>query len=615
MVVGRDIVAAWVRSEYAGDTTSIRAEDTHAEQTKSNAYEEDHATMRPWANKSVYLGLLGLLLIVFGTCLYLFCPTLFYYILQKELPLTPTSKAFEVWNDTSSLPPMYLKIHFFNWTNPEELTIRGQRPILNQVGPYVFREIREKVNVTFHPENQTVSYFLRRWWFFEPDLTNGSLDDTITQLNTVAISAKHKVRYWEEVLQSSLSFMLSSSKVHTTKTVNELLFTGYDDPLIKLGRLMGMGLDVPPFNKFGWFYMRNGSTMFDGHYNMDTGVGDIGEFGVLRKWNYKDTTKFFKSPCNVVEGSAGEFWPPYRQKDEIVLFSGDLCRPLTYEYAQTTYHMGVKGYRYVLGEKTLGNNTRRRYPHEQAKYIEQTTTTEDFFEAEHSAEVTDSPDTDPDVVNVGNCFCNGKCTPAGLMNVSSCRYGAPVFVSLPHFHKADPGLKDRFLGLHPDEEQHDFSITLEPTTGIPLKVSANMQLNVLLEPSKTVSLFKQVPRIYFPVMWFSLEVEATEEFVDDLRKLLSLSDVFLYAGAILILAGFLVIFALALLYLLNKQQTGSMNGKSATISSSTGDKSELMYVDKNACNEDGNARNDRRLYQSSIECFNMDLQSKLQHRK
>ncbi|XP_076173959.1 protein croquemort [Ptiloglossa arizonensis] len=567
--------------------------------------------MRPWRNKSVGLGLLGLLLIVFGTCVYFFWPALFHHFLQKELPLSPTSKAFNVWNDTSSLPPIYFKIRFFNWTNPEDLTVRGTKPILEEVGPYVFREVREKANVTFHPDNHTVSYFHRRWWYFAPELSNGSLNDRITQLNIVAISAKHKIRYWEEMLQSTLSYMLTSSKVYATKTVDELLFTGYDDSLIKLGRLAGMGVDVPPFDKFGWFYTRNGSTMFDGHYNMDTGARDIGEFGVLRKWNYRDTTRYFKSPCNLVEGSAGEFWPPYRTKDEIVLFSGDLCRPLTYEYAESVDHMGLEGYRYVLGEKTLGNDTRRRYPHEQAKYIERTTTTEDFFEAEHSAESTESPDEeDPDVVNIGNCFCNGRCTPVGLMNVSACRYGAPVFVSLPHFHKADLDLRDKFVGLNPDEGRHDFSITLEPTTGIPLKVSAQLQLNVLLEPSKTVSLFKQVPTLYFPVMWFSLEVEATEKLVGNLKALLSLSDVFAYVGAVLVLAGFLVVFTVTLLYLLNRQRASSIvSGKPI------GNKSESVYLDKNTENEDGHARNDRRLYPSSIECFNMDLQSKIQHRK
>lgn len=574
--------------------------------------------MRPWTNKSVGLGLLGLLLIVTSTCLYFFLPVIFHHILQKEMPLTPTSKAFEVWNDTSTLPPMYLRIRFFNWTNPQELRIKGTKPILEEVGPYVFREIRQKVNVTFHPENNTVSYFYRRWWYFVPELTNGSLSDPIMQLDTVAISAKHKVRHRDEIMQSTLSFLLASSSVNTMKTVGELLFDGYDDTLIKLGRLATMGEDIPPFDKFGWFYMRNGSTMFDGHFNMDTGAADIGQFGVLKKWNNKDTTGFFRSPCNIVEGSAGEFWPPYRRKDEIVLFSGDLCRPLTYEYTESTLHNGLEGYRYLLSEKTLGNNTKRRYPHEQAKFFEPTTTTEDFFEAEHSSEVTDSPDEDPDVVNIGNCYCNGKCTPVGLLNVSSCRYGAPVFVSLPHFHRADPSLRERVVGMNPDEENHDFSITLEPTTGIPLKVSARLQVNVLLEPSKTVSLYKEMPTIYFPVFWFTLDVEATDKFVDDLKTLLSVPDVFRYISAILFLVGSLTIFTVALLYLLSRQRANSVASDKATkprMIVSAGNKSELMYLDTNEAGDDGHARNDRRLYPASIECFNMDLQSKLRHQK
>ena len=569
--------------------------------------------MRPWTSKFIGLGLLGLLLIIVGACLYFFWPALFHHFLQKEMPLSPTSKAFEVWNDTSSLPPMYMKVHFFNWTNPRELTVHGKKPILEELGPYVFREIRQKADVKFHPENHTVSYMHRRWWYFEPELTNGTLSDQITQLNTVAISAKHKTRFWVDVLQNTLSLMLSSSEVHVTKTVGELLFAGYEDSLINLGRMAAMGEEIPPFDKFGWFYMRNGTTMIDGHFNMDTGAQDISQFGVLKKWNHKDTTRYFKSPCNVVEGSAGEFWPPYRQKDEITLFSGDLCRPLTYEYARTIDHMGLEGYQYVLSEKTLGNNTRRRYPHEQAKYFEQTTTTEDFFEAEHSSEVTDPPEEDPDIVNIGNCFCNGKCTPVGLMNVSACRYGAPVFASLPHFNRADPNLRDQVIGLSPDDE-HDFSITLEPTTGIPLRVTAKLQINVLLEPSKTVSLFKNVPTIYFPVMWFSLEVEATDKFVNSLKSLLMVPDVFMYAGGIMVLVGSLIICTMALLHLLNRQRASSIAtdkaAKPAIISSAV-DKSELMYLDKGGVAEDAHVRSDRKLYPTTIECFNMDIQSKL----
>ncbi len=32
------------------------------------------------------------------------------------------------------------------------------------------------------------------------------------------------------------------------------------------------------------------------------------------------------------------------------------------------------------------------------------------------------------------CFCpNGNCGPSGTLNISSCKFGAPAFVSMPHF--------------------------------------------------------------------------------------------------------------------------------------------------------------------------------------
>ncbi|XP_078051658.1 scavenger receptor class B member 1-like [Augochlora pura] len=194
------------------------------------------------------------------------------------------------------------------------------------------------------------------------------------------------------------------------------------------------------------------------------------------------------------------------------------------------------------------------------------------------------------------------------MNVSSCRYGAPVFASLPHFNRADSSLRDKVIGLNPDDEKHDFAITLEPTTGIPLKVQARLQVNVLLEPSKTVSLFNDVPTIYFPVMWFSLDVETADMFMDDLKTLLSLSDVFKYIGAILVIVGSLTIFIVALLYLLSRQQANSVANDKASkprMIASTGNKTELMYLDTSGAADDGHVRNDRKLYPipvAPIEC-------------
>lgn len=50
-------------------------------------------------------------------------------------------------------------------------------------------------------------------------------------------------------------------------------------------------------------------------------------FGMMRRWNYRDHSKYYDQPCGNVVGSGGEFWPPKRTKeDSIMLFAPDLCR-------------------------------------------------------------------------------------------------------------------------------------------------------------------------------------------------------------------------------------------------------------------------------------------------
>lgn len=67
-------------------------------------------------------------------------------------------------------------------------------------------------------------------------------------------SAAHKTRYWDYSLQKSLSFFLSSSKIYVVKSVDELLFTGYPDTLLNMGKLMVSDPDLPLYDRFGWFY-------------------------------------------------------------------------------------------------------------------------------------------------------------------------------------------------------------------------------------------------------------------------------------------------------------------------------------------------------------------------
>ena len=63
-----------------------------------------------------------------------------------------------------------------------------------------------------------------------------------------------------------------------------------------------------------------------------------------------------------------------------------------------------------------------------------------------------------------SCFCDGDCSPSGVLNLTACRFGAPGFVSFPHFHLADPFYTEQVSGMEPDPDRHTLYITLEPVS-------------------------------------------------------------------------------------------------------------------------------------------------------
>lgn len=61
------------------------------------------------------------------------------------------------------------------------------------------------------------------------------------------------------------------------------------------------------------------------------------------------------------------------------------------------------------------------------------------------------------------CFWSGDVfNLSGVSNSSTCRYGAPAFVSFPHYYLADSFLQNQVEGLNPQKELHEFHVDLEP---------------------------------------------------------------------------------------------------------------------------------------------------------
>lgn len=242
--------------------------------------------------------------------------------------------------------------------------------------------------------------------------------------------------------------------LYLTKTVSELLFDGYDDELLKFLKSAESPAFDLPFDSFAWFVDRNLSSTFDGRINMNTGENDITSLGVINSWNGNNRTRYYRDNCGKVNGTTGELWyPNIDPVKPITLFATDLCRSLTLSHDSFVERYGVSGSKWVGDDRLFDNG--EKYPDTQC-----------FCSSEPNA----CPDLKP-----------------GVLNVSECRYGAPAFVSYPHFYLADDSYLQGLNGMKPDKEKHQFSISLEPSTGIPLEVNARLQINILLQPITKLS--------------------------------------------------------------------------------------------------------------------------------
>jgi hypothetical protein len=75
-----------------------------------------------------------------------------------------------------------------------------------------------------------------------------------------------------------------------------------------------------------------------------------------------------------------------------------------------------------------------------------------------------------------------------MLNVSSCKFNAPIFVSYPHFYQADPFYANQFESgmFNPDPALHKSQLSLEPVSGIPFDIKIRMQLNALARPVRRI---------------------------------------------------------------------------------------------------------------------------------
>lgn len=448
--------------------------------------------------------------VILGVVLIALWGLIYSALVNNELQLTNSSTSYKMWKETPI--PIYFEIYLFNWTNANEvLHDWNVKPKVQERGPYTFSEHHIRVNLQWN-ENKTVTYQQKRIWKFLPEKSNGSLDDHIITVNPIAATVGYFIRDKNFFARKAIDLLLQENEhsLAIERTVRQLLFDGYEDDLLKLAKKLNIsGLNIP-FDKFGWFYQRNESATYDGTFNMYTGADNILKLGEIDRWNGQPVTNYYPGNCGLVKGTSGELWPPKISSPTVDMFVPDTCSFITISYNDTKEILGLEGRVYVGRENVFDNGT---------KYPEM------------------------------KCFSNvNQTVPSGVRDVSKCKFGAPAFVSYPHFYLADQSYRDKIDGMTPNREKHELHIILEPETGIPLSVKAQLQLNLFIDRIKDVTMFEKVKPTFMPMLWFRQSALLTPDLANQAKMLLTLPSVFQYTGYGMIGLGVLFLAIAALMH-------------------------------------------------------------------
>ncbi|XP_036375590.1 platelet glycoprotein 4 [Megalops cyprinoides] len=385
---------------------------------------------------------------------------------KKEAVIENGTTAYENWVSTGGI--VYRQFWLFDVKNPLEVLQYGAKPVLTEKGPYTYRtRYLPKENITAH-SNHTIAFILPAGAIFEPSLSVGPEEDNVTSLNLAVAGAYSLV---PKELHGVLNLLIQANKasLFQYRTVKEILW-GYQDPILS---------DI-----VGVFAPYNGT--YDGYYNVFTGKDDISKVSIVDRWKGERQLNFWNDTyCDMINGTDASSFPPFLdKKKQLYFFSSDICRSVSAEFDSSQDLKGIEVYRFMLPALTLA-----------------------------------APSTNPDNL----CYCKDtlvtrNCTMAGVLDVSSCRDGAPIYISLPHFLHGSAFLREAVIGLNPSEDQHSTFLDVEPITGFTMRFAKRLQVNMMYGPSNTITVLKQIKDYtIFPVLWLN-ETAALDDETADMFK-------------------------------------------------------------------------------------------------
>ncbi|XP_076179676.1 sensory neuron membrane protein 1 [Ptiloglossa arizonensis] len=443
--------------------------------------------------KPMKLGIIGGCMLAFGV---LFCAVIFPPFLRsqikKQVALKDGSEMRELW---SNFPlPLDFKIYLFNVTNPAEITA-GEKPILQEVGPFFYDEYKQKVNLIDREEDDSVEYNLKATWYFNPARSNGLTGEEELVVPHVLILSVVKIALMEQpgamgIINKGMdSIFKKPSSVFVRAKARDILFDGLIiDCTVKdfAGSAICSALkektdvllpDGQGHFMFSLFGPKNDSIMPE-RIRVLRGLKNYKDVGRVTEFDGKPALTIWpEDHCNEFNGTDSTIFPPLlTENDDIVSFNPDICRSLSAHYQHKSKVKGVNTLHYTANFGDMSTNSMEK------------------------------------------CFCptSDTCLTKNLYDMYKC-LGAPFIGSLPHFLGSEEKYLQLVDGLNPNEEEHDISMDFEPMTATPLSAHKRLQFSMFLHPIEKFKLMKKFPECLFPIFWIEEGILLDDQFVKKLK--------------------------------------------------------------------------------------------------
>ncbi|KAH8272209.1 hypothetical protein KR018_011741, partial [Drosophila ironensis] len=465
--------------------------------------EPNHGKRNRVPTRAFLLLAIGVLAITTAVLVKVFQP--YDLIFKWKLIMAEGGEIFNLW----SQPPvdLYIKIYLFNITNAEAFLAGRENLKVEQIGPYVYKEIMTHENITFN-ENNTMSSTPSHPLVWQEHLSEGRReDDPVVMLNIAMLAISHLTAKHPFFVRMALKTLFVSTKSEpiVKTTAKEFMF-GYPSALATLGNTF-----LPnwiSFEKVGLIdRMYDFSTDFETFY---TGQSDPSLSGLYATYRGEtNLPQWTNDHCSNIEyASDGTKFKSFILHNETVkFFRKSMCRPIQlYRVGGEKTFGSLKGYSYVFEENAFDNGLTNK---------------------------------------ANKCFCRkGECQPVGLIDVTDCYYGFPISLSFPHFMNGDERLQKNITGLNPESSKHSSEFVIQPESGLPLSLSVKLQINMHFKDLYNYPAVSRFSHLTAPMLWFEIMMPKLPESLDSrfnfYLNLLPWVNPLCFWSALLLGTGFLV---------------------------------------------------------------------------